>query len=63
MKIGKGRPDIVNGFLSLDVHCIWRKKAIPQEFEDAFIIHLYKRKGNPQVCDNHRGIVPVPCLR
>ena len=20
------------------------------------IIHLYKRKGNPQVCDNHRGI-------
>ena len=23
---------------------------------DASIIHLYKRKGNPQVCDNHRGI-------
>ena len=20
------------------------------------MIHLYKRKGNPQVCDNHRGI-------
>ena len=20
------------------------------------IIHLFKRKGNPQVCDNHRGI-------
>ena len=28
--------------------CMWRK--------DASIIHLYKRKENPQVCDNHRGI-------
>ena len=37
-------------------HCMWRKGAIPQEFKDASIIHLYKRKGNPQVCDNHRGI-------
>ena len=37
-------------------HCMWRKEAIPQEFKDASIIHLYKRKGNPQVCDNHRGI-------
>ena len=36
--------------------CVWRKEAIPQDFKDAFIIHLYKRKGNPQVCDNHRGI-------
>ena len=34
----------------------WRKEAIPQEFKDATIIHLFKRKGNPQVCDNHRGI-------
>ena len=33
-----------------------RKEAIPQEFKDASIILLYKRKGNPQVCDNHRGI-------
>ena len=23
---------------------------------DATIIHLFRRKGNPQVCDNHRGI-------
>ena len=36
--------------------CMWRKKAIPQDFKDASITHLYKRKGNPQVCDNHRGI-------
>ena len=36
--------------------CMWRKEAIPQDFKDASIIHLNKRKGNPQVCDNHRGI-------
>ena len=37
-------------------HIMWRKEAVPQEFEDATKIHLFKRKGNPQVCDNHRGI-------
>ena len=37
-------------------HCMWRKEAIPQELTDASIIHLYKRKGNPQVCGNHGGI-------
>ena len=37
-------------------HIMWRKEAIPQEFKDATIIHLFKRKGKPQVCDNHRGI-------
>ena len=35
---------------------MWRKEAIPQEFKDASIIHLFKRKGNPQLCDNNRGI-------
>ena len=35
---------------------MWRKEAIPQEFKDASIARFYKRKGNPQVCDNHRGI-------
>ena len=37
-------------------HCMWRKEASPHEFKDASIIHLYKRKRNPQVCDNHRDI-------
>ena len=36
--------------------CMWRTEAIPQDFKDASIINLYKRKGNQQVCDNHRGI-------
>ena len=35
---------------------MWRKEAIPKTFKDATIIHLFKRKGNIQVCDNHRGI-------
>nr|VZI40312.1 unnamed protein product [Spirometra erinaceieuropaei] len=29
---------------------------VPQDFKDATIVHLYKRKGNRHVCDNHRGI-------
>ncbi|KAK7091340.1 hypothetical protein V1264_009034 [Littorina saxatilis] len=35
---------------------MWELESIPQEFKDASIIHLYKRKGNRQACDNHRGI-------
>ena len=38
------------------IHCMWRKEAIPQEYKDAPIIHLYKRQGNPQVFENQRGI-------
>ena len=37
-------------------HCMWRKEVIQREYRNGFIIHLYKRKGNPQVSDNHRGI-------
>ena len=37
-------------------HIMWRKEATPQEFKDASIIHLFKRKGNAQLYDNHRGI-------
>ena len=35
---------------------IWNQQIIPQEFKDATIVHLYKRKGLRQSCDNHRGI-------
>ncbi|BHF75605.1 hypothetical protein SprV_0501870100 [Sparganum proliferum] len=34
---------------------MWRQGEIPQNLKDATIVHLYKRKGNRQVCDNHRG--------
>nr|VZI34571.1 unnamed protein product [Spirometra erinaceieuropaei] len=35
---------------------MWRQGEVPQDFKDATIVHLYKRKENRQVCDNHRGI-------
>ena len=35
---------------------VWSKETLPQDFKDASIVHLYKRKGNKQACDNHRGI-------
>nr|VZI48492.1 unnamed protein product [Spirometra erinaceieuropaei] len=35
---------------------MWRQGELPQDFKDATIVHLYKRKGNRQICDNHRGI-------
>ncbi|BHF85411.1 hypothetical protein SprV_1002857600 [Sparganum proliferum] len=35
---------------------MWRQGEVAQDFKDTTIIHLYKRKGNRQVCDNHRGI-------
>uniref|UniRef100_A0A183SG91 Reverse transcriptase domain-containing protein n=1 Tax=Schistocephalus solidus TaxID=70667 RepID=A0A183SG91_SCHSO len=35
---------------------IWRQGQVPLDFKDATIVHLCKRKGNRQLCDNHRGI-------
>nr|VZI07674.1 unnamed protein product [Spirometra erinaceieuropaei] len=35
---------------------MWRHGEVPQDFKDATIVLLYKRKGNSQLCDNHRGI-------
>ena len=35
---------------------IWQQESVPQDLKDASIIHLYKRKGNRQDCNNHRGI-------
>ncbi|BHF79331.1 hypothetical protein SprV_0602245100 [Sparganum proliferum] len=35
---------------------MWRQGEVPQDFKDATIVHLYKRKGNRRLCNNHRGI-------
>ncbi|BHF67059.1 hypothetical protein SprV_0301008200 [Sparganum proliferum] len=35
---------------------MWRQGEVPQDFKNATVAHLYKRKGNRQLCDNHRGI-------
>ena len=50
-----GGPPVAETLTEL-FHIMWRKETIPQAFKAATIIHLFKRKGNPQVCDNHRGI-------
>lgn len=35
---------------------IWQHESVPKDFKDATLIHLYKRKGERSICDNHRGI-------
>ena len=35
---------------------MWSEGKIPQDFKNANIVHIYKRKGNRRSCDNHRGI-------
>lgn len=51
----EGGPALTEKLLQL-FHLIWHQETVPQDFKDASIIHLYKRKGNKQACDNHRGI-------
>ncbi|VDM00095.1 unnamed protein product [Schistocephalus solidus] len=35
---------------------MWHQGQAPQDFNDATIVLLYKRKGNRQLCDHHSGI-------
>nr|VZI50203.1 unnamed protein product [Spirometra erinaceieuropaei] len=35
---------------------MWRQEEVPQDFKDATILHLYKRKGNRQLCENYGDI-------
>nr|VZI21273.1 unnamed protein product [Spirometra erinaceieuropaei] len=35
---------------------MWRQGEVPQDFKDVAIAHLYKRKGNYQISDNHRSL-------
>ncbi|BHF82882.1 hypothetical protein SprV_0802602100 [Sparganum proliferum] len=50
-----GSPQLMDHLTALFQE-IWRQGEVPQDFKDATIVHLYKRKGNRQLCDNHRGI-------
>ena len=34
----------------------WDQEAVPRDFKDARIVHIFKRKGNRAYCDNHQGI-------
>ncbi|VDL90486.1 unnamed protein product [Schistocephalus solidus] len=35
---------------------MWLQGQVPQDLKETTIVHLYKRKGNRQLCDYHRGI-------
>ena len=40
--------------------CMWRKEAIPQDFKDASIIHLYKRKSS-SLCQPQKYLSLINC--
>ncbi|BHF82865.1 hypothetical protein SprV_0802600400 [Sparganum proliferum] len=50
-----GGPQIMDHLTAL-LQEMWRQGEVQQDFKDATIVHLYKRKGNRKLCDNHRGI-------
>ncbi|BHF57146.1 hypothetical protein SprV_0100008700 [Sparganum proliferum] len=50
-----GGPPLMDHLTALSQE-MWRQGKVPQDFKDAMIVNLYKRKGNRQLCENHRGI-------
>ena len=50
-----GCPVKIDKLLSLYTS-IWSNGTVPQKFKDAQIVHIFKRKGDRSVCDDHRGI-------
>ena len=51
----EGGDEVIRRLLQLYVK-IWEDGEVPQDFKDALIVHIYKRKGDRACCDNHRGI-------
>ncbi|BHF78396.1 hypothetical protein SprV_0602150900 [Sparganum proliferum] len=47
-----GEPQLMDHLMILFQE-MWRQGEVPQDFKDATIVHLYKRKGNRQLRDNH----------
>ena len=48
--------NLTKSLVKLFNNYIWDSRAVPQEFKDATIVHVYKRKGDKSICDNHLGI-------
>ncbi|BHF76555.1 hypothetical protein SprV_0501965300 [Sparganum proliferum] len=42
---------------------MWRQGGVPQDFKDVIIVHLYQRKENRQILDNHRVISLLNIVR
>ncbi|BHF76509.1 hypothetical protein SprV_0501960700 [Sparganum proliferum] len=47
--------DQITTLLQETKHC----GKISQDFKYATTVHLYKRKGNRQICNSHRGVSPL----
>ncbi|VDM05210.1 unnamed protein product [Schistocephalus solidus] len=54
-QIASGDPRLIEGLSTLFQE-MTRQGQVPQEFKDATIVYLYKRKGNRQLCENQRVI-------
>ena len=50
-----GGPELREQLLNLYNDCLERG-ALPQDFKDALIVTVYKKKGDRNECGNHRGI-------
>ncbi|BHF70919.1 hypothetical protein SprV_0401397200 [Sparganum proliferum] len=50
-----GVPQLID-YLTALFQEMWCQGEVLHDFKDATVVHLYKRKGNRQVCDNHLSI-------
>ncbi|BHF57149.1 hypothetical protein SprV_0100009000 [Sparganum proliferum] len=42
---------------------MWHQGEVPQDFNGATIVRLYRRKGDCRLCDNHWGISSMNIIR
>ena len=54
--IYKNGGDVLLGQLTSLFRPTWEAGQVQQDFMDASIVHIYKRKGDKTSCDNHHGI-------
>ena len=53
--IRAGGVRLIDALFELFDHC-WVSSQLPQQFRDATIVTIFKRKGNRRECGNYRGI-------
>ena len=51
----KGGEQVIQALYDV-LSSVWNEKLVPQEFKDAAVIPIFKKKGNRQECGNYRGI-------
>jgi len=52
----KAGGDQLTARLTSVFHSIWQQRAFPQDFKDALMVYIFKRKGDHHTCDDHLGI-------